>query len=761
MLKDLPADSRTLRQIELDCDLAVVGGGLAGLCCAVTAARAGSRVVLVHDRPVLGGNASSEIRMIILGATSSRANNNRWSREGGLIDEILVENVYRNPLGNPVLLDSLLLEKAVAEDNLKLLLNTPVFEVEKRGNRIVSIGGFCPQNQTRYHVRARLFCDASGDGIAGFLGGAAFRMGAEGPEEFDERFAPKPEFGELLGHTLYFYSKDAGRPAPFVAPAFAMRDVAKITRHLRISPRDYGRQLWWLEYGGRLDTVHDTEEIKWELWRVVYGIWDFIKNSGRFPDVDNLTLEWVGTIPGKRESRRFEGDYILSQRDVVERRMHADTVSYGGWALDLHPADGIYSELPPCVQWHSKGIYPIPYRALYSRNVENLFLAGRIISASHVAFGSTRVMATCAHAAQSVGAAADFCRREGCLPRDVGSGARLAALRLALSREGQYIPGYRRRDPADLAQQAEISASSTRALTEIPADGAPRVLAQPWALLAPLSEGPVPGMTFAVRSNVDTWLDIALRVPAPSEIPCFTPEVTLSERRVAVSSTGNQRLRVDFDVTLERPGYAFICISANPDVELACAANPITGLISVTHLGMACVTEGAVQKPGRDIGVDTFEFWRTLPAPDDRPIAVEFDAPLEPFSPRAVANGVARPTDRPNAWAAALDDPNPALTLRWKTRVRISRVVLVFDTDLDNPLFSVLTEHPERVLPCCIREYTIKDGTGRVLHHETSNHQTRGVARFTAPVETDCLHIEFISPQPGIPAAVFEVQCYE
>ena len=153
--------------------------------------------------------------------------------------------------------------------------------------------------------------------------------------------------------------------------------------------------MWWLEYGGRFDTVHETEKIKWELWKVVYGIWDHIKNSGEFPDAGNLTPDWAGMILGKRESRRFEGDYMLIQQDVVEQRPHYDAVSFGGWSIDLHPADGVFSEKPGCNQWHSKGVYQIPYRCMYSRNIRNLFLAGRIISASHAAFGSSRVMATC------------------------------------------------------------------------------------------------------------------------------------------------------------------------------------------------------------------------------------------------------------------------------------------------------------------------------------------------------------------------------
>ncbi len=171
--------SRSLRQDVLTADLVIIGGGLAGTCCAITAAREGIKVILVQDRPVLGGNASSEVRLWVLGATSHMGNNNRWAREGGVIDEILVENMYRNPEGNAVIFDTVLLDKVVTEPNITLLLNTAVFEVTKADDSIAAVKGFCSQNSTEYVLKAPLFCDASGDGVVGLSAGAAFRMGAE------------------------------------------------------------------------------------------------------------------------------------------------------------------------------------------------------------------------------------------------------------------------------------------------------------------------------------------------------------------------------------------------------------------------------------------------------------------------------------------------------------------------------------------------------------------------------------------------------
>jgi hypothetical protein len=435
------AAKRGLHRVNLSTDLAVIGGSLSGTCAAITAARAGIRVVLIQDRPVLGGNASSEVRLWILGATSHMGNNNRWAREGGVLDEICVENMHRNPEGNPVIVDTILLEKVKAEPNITLLLNAAVDDVAKAGpDRIASVRAYSSQNETEYIVSAPLFCDASGDGVVAFRAGAAFRMGAEAKEEFGEQFTPTDEYGQLLGHSMYFYSKDTGKPVRYVAPSFALKDITKLPKWKQLTPTLNGCRLWWLEWGGRGDTVHNTEDIKWELWRVVYGVWDYIKNSGNFPEAANLTLEWVSMIPGKRESRRFEGDYILRQQDIIEQRSHPDAVSYGGWSIDLHPADGVYSEFPSCSQYHAKGIYQIPYRSLYSRNISNLFLCGRIISVSHVAFGSTRVMATCSNSGQAAGMAAALCVKHRLTPRDISSPQRIGVLQRELMKAGQHIP---------------------------------------------------------------------------------------------------------------------------------------------------------------------------------------------------------------------------------------------------------------------------------------------------------------------------------
>lgn len=739
---------------QFDTDLCVVGGGLAGTCCAITAARAGARVVLIQDRPVLGGNASSEVRLWILGATSHMGNNNRWAREGGVVGEILVENMHRNPEGNPYIVDTILLEKVLCESRITLLLNTTVLDCEKMpedADRIASVRAYCSQNETAYHVSARMFADASGDGILGFVSGAAFRMGAECAEEFGEKFAPDEAYGKLLGHSLYFYSKDVGKPVTFVPPSFALKDLANaIPRYRQFNTSTYGCRLWWIEYGGRLDTIHDTETIKWELWKVVYGVWDHIKNSGEFPDAANLTLEWVGTIPGKRESRRFEGDYMLDQNDIINQTHFEDCVSYGGWSIDLHPADGVYSPRGGCDQYHSKGVYGIAYRCLYSRNISNLFLAGRIISSTHVAFGSTRVMGTCAHSGQAVGMAAATCVAQNLLPRDLSQGQFLCNLQRDLMRVGQYIPGFKLEDQADLAQQATICCSGSLSLNALPDGKVVLKLDRDRAQMLPVSRGTLPKVCMFLDVNQDTQLQLQVRIS--SRQMNHTPDVILASRQIAVKSGDNQKVVFDFDVDVDKDCYAFFCLMKNEQVSVHLSEQRITGVLSVYH--------HHDQKPATEIGVDHFEFWSPMRRPGGQNFAVTIEPALAVFGAGNVVNGIARPVACPNAWVAALDDPQPTLHLQWDMSQVIRKIVLTFDADYDHPMESILWGQPEHDMPFCVKAYRVTDDQGNVVHACDDNHQAINVIALNDALHTRSLNIRVLSSHGPCPAAVFEVRCY-
>lgn len=748
--------ARQMRVSDMEVDLVVAGGGLSGVCCAITAARAGARVALVQDRPVLGGNASSEVRLWVLGATSHMGNNNRWAREGGVIDELLVENIFRNPEGNAIIFDTVMLEWVQREPNIRLLLNTAVDAVDLDATGAISqVGAYCSQNQTRYTLAAPLFCDASGDGVLGFLAGAAFRIGAEVRSEFNEGMAPEHEEHSLLGHSLYFYSRNTESPVRYVPPDFALPDITAIPRFRELKATDSGCRLWWLEYGGTRDTVYETEEIKWELWKVAYGVWNHIKNSGEFPDAANLTLEWMGTIPGKRESRRFEGAAMLTQQDIVEQHRYPDAVSYGGWAIDLHPPEGIYSAKPGCEQWHSKGVYQIPYRTMYSRNVPNLFLTGRIISASHLAFGSTRVMATCAHNGQAVGMAAAMCAQQALLPRDLVETSRMHALQQRLLRAGQWIPGLVAHDAMDLAHSARVTASSELQLDRLVPDGEWADLDKPTALLLPLAVGPVPSVAFHLRAASQITLKVLL---TSASLPGnTTPDLTLAVHEITLTP-GEQVVALEFDVSLDRAQHGFVVLLPTQGVQVGLSRDQVTGLLTVAQKMNKAVSKGLVQIPPADCGIDTFAFW----LPDRRPVARNLAAELIPaltgFAATNVVNGYARPWTAANAWIPDRDDSAPSLNLTWPAPVSIRQIEVSFDTDFDHPMESVLMGHPENVMPACVTAFAIT-ANGVELAHVKDNHQTRYTVTLNTAAVTSELTLHLLKWGAAMPA-IFEVRCY-
>lgn len=757
MLAEPPSAKRDLRLLDLAVDLVVTGGGLAGTCCAIAAAREGLQVVLVQDRPMLGGNASSEVRLWILGATSHLGNNNRWSREGGIVNEILEENLYRNRQGNPYILDTILLEKCYDEPNLTLLLDTAVYSLEKADpDTIAAIHAICPQNSTHYRLSAPLFCDASGDGIVGFMAGAAFRMGAEGRAEFGEAFAPDAGYGQLLGHSMYFYTKDVGTPVKYTAPSWALKDITRIPHFRRFNTNMQGCNFWWLEYGGRLDTVHQSQEIKHELSRVIYGVWDHIKNSGEFPDAETLTLEWVGQIPGKRESRRFEGDYMLNQNDVVNRNIFPDAVAHGGWAIDLHPADGLYSALPSCTQWHSKGIYGIPYRCYYSRNINNLFLAGRIISASHVAFGSTRVMATCGAGGQAVGIAAARCRAGNCQPRDLTAAPAMQDLRTHLDRAGQFLVGGAPADPADLAAAARASASSRFILSELMVNKAWVRLDSAWAMLVPLQGGTAPSFTFEVAAEQSTTLRVELW--KSSRAAEFSME-ELIEALDVPAPEGRSTCCAAMRTVLPRDSYYFVKLAEDQAIRVRVSDQRLTGVVALSNAFNKAVATSAVQAPPAGIGVDRFEFWLPKRRPEGKNLALKIEPAVDLFGPQNVLRGPARPTHLPNAWVADPADPAPELWLDWPERVAIGSVIIEFDPDWDHPMESVLMTHPEEVVPFQVKDFDVLDGDGRIIHQQRDHHSARFALVLPEVLETRRIGLK-IHATHGAPAAVFRIRCH-
>ncbi len=758
MFLEAPAFSRELKLLEYSSDLVVVGGGLAGVCAAISAARSGLQVSLIQDRPVLGGNSSSEVRLWILGATSHMGNNNRWARESGVINEIMIENLHSNKEGNPIIFDSILLDKVKKEKNISLFLNTSIYHVDKLDNdTISSVIGYCSQNETKYIFHSKLFSDCSGDGIVGFLSGAAFRMGAESSEEFGEQFAPSSEYGELLGHSIYFYSKDTGMPVKYSPPSFSLDVSKEIPRYKSFNSKDFGCRLWWIEYGGRKDTVHDTEEIKWELWKVVYGVWNHIKNSGEFPEAENLTLEWVGMIPGKRESRRFEGDYMIIQQDIVEQRKHADAVAFGGWSIDLHPGDGVFSEKPGCNQWHSKGIYQIPYRSLYSRNITNLFFAGRIISASHVAFGSTRVMATSAYLGQAVGNAAYLCLQKNCTPKELYTLNHITELQSYLGKVGHFIPDVLPTDTDNLINQAQIKTSSEFQLSSLAGNGEWYILEESIAQLLPIKSGKIPDFKFSIIGLDETKLDVEIRLS--SKIGNFTPDVTIFKHCLDVVAGANE-LVISSDYQLLEDQYVFFIIHKNSKVKVEYSDVRITGVLSVFNTINVAVSNYGKQEAPENIGIDSFDFWVPKRRPEGKNLAFSLSQPLMGFELANLTSLIQRPTFQTNAWVASLHDDSPELRIKWEQKQTLQTLKICFDPDWDHPLESVLINHPESIIPFCVQDVRIYDDHNNLIFEKVGNYETIISINLAVPLSTRELVIRLAKAHTHIPVSLFSIQIY-
>lgn len=445
--------------VDLETDVLVAGGGLAGVCAALAAARNGARVVLVQDRSRLGGNSSSEVRMHVVGA-NSHAGRPGW-REGGLIEELRLDDAANNPQRSWELWDLLLYDKLVSEPNLTLLLETTLYSAQAREGRIERVLARCDKTEHLYRVAAKLYVDATGDSRLGLEAGAELRRGREARAEFGESLAPERADQETLGSSILFTSRRHATPMPYTPPSWARRITREQLRFRDVSPQNWEYGYWWIEWGGDHDTIRENERIRFELLSIVTGVWDYVKNSGEHPDSAHWALEWVGMMTGKRGSRRLVGDTIVSQADLV-RGTWPDAVSIGGWPLDDHPPGGFdRSDLPPNTVVRTDEVYALPLRAFYSRNVSNLMMAGRNISATHAAFTSTRVMATCACVGQAVGTAAALCVAEALLPRQLAASARLVdRLQQTLLRQDQTIRGVVNHDPRDLARGARVRASA-------------------------------------------------------------------------------------------------------------------------------------------------------------------------------------------------------------------------------------------------------------------------------------------------------------
>jgi hypothetical protein len=501
-----PAE-RHMRLVDLETEVLVAGGGLAGVCAAIAAARNGAKVVLVQDRSRLGGNSSSEVKMHVVGA-NQHTGRPGW-REGGLIEELRLADAVNNPQRCWELWDLLLYDKVVSEPNITLLLETALYGVQVNEGRITEAVARCDRSEHIYRIRAKVFCDCTGDSRLALEAGADMRTGREGRGEYNESLAPEAPDDRTLGSSILFTSRLYRRHMPFTPPSWARKIAREQLIHRRIDSWEYG--YWWIEWGGDKDIIEDNERIRFELLSIVMGVWDYIKNSGEFADSGFWAMDWVGMMVGKRGSRRLLGDYVLTQQDLMKGGF-ADAVAIGGWAMDAHPPEGFdRPDLPPNTTVRPPEVYDIPLRSLYSRNIANLFMAGRNISASYIAFTSARVMATCAVEGQAAGTAAAQCVAGGILPRELARDrGQVERLQQTLLRDDQTIKGRANRDTSDLARSAAVSASAEdgAAKAGLVLDGFVRNIPDQHGEPAELHQWAAP-----VEEGTPAWIDLVWENP--------------------------------------------------------------------------------------------------------------------------------------------------------------------------------------------------------------------------------------------------------
>ena len=446
--------SSPLTTVVHNTDVCVGGGGIGGMFTAISAARHGAKVVLMQDRPVLGGNASSEIRMWISGA-GTRV---RDLQETGIMEELQLENMHRNPRRNFTTWDALLYEMVRFEPNIELLLNCTCCDATMDGSRIESVRGFQLTTYKWHEVHAKIFVDSSGDSILAPLTGAEYKVGREAKSEYNEEFGLEQADNHTMGMSILIQCRETDHPISYTPPAWAYDfpdDDA-----MNNKPHDLhaiNTNFYWVELGGMQDSIGDTEEVRDELLKIAFGVWDHMKNHGDH-GAENWDLEWIGFLPGKRESRRYVGDYVLTQHDVENCTPFVDTIAYGGWQIDNHLPGGFRMDAKGGAHLQKRRLsepYPIPFRSLYSHNIENLMFAGRNISASHVAFSSTRVMGTIGLLGQAAGTGAAIAVRHDLTPRQACQ-QYITEIQDTLMEDDCFLPGLRRKI-APLSKEATLT----------------------------------------------------------------------------------------------------------------------------------------------------------------------------------------------------------------------------------------------------------------------------------------------------------------
>jgi hypothetical protein len=671
-----------------DFDVVVVGAGSTGCGAAVAAARTGAKTALVHDRPVLGGNASTELGVPTCGA--ARHDN---AREGGLNEEA---NLVRAKNGFPKMSEAYAIQ-AAGEKNLTVFNNSRVVGVEMAGQSIRSVKAVNTLTLAPSRVRGKLFIDCTGDGWVGYYAGAISRFGRESRDEFGETAAPPKEdritmSGCIMGNlALAYRAENTGHPVDYAPPAWAVKLPPPEEFHR--TTKGVGGQ-WWLEHPGDFDDLEEPERARDELIRISFAYWGWVKNAWAEKDkARNFEMTYVPHIDARRETRRLVGDYILKQQDAEAGTMFPDRISYGGWSLDVHNPKGILSgkEGP----YYFDGfvpIYSIPYRTIYSTNVPNLFFAGRCMSVTHIALGTVRVEATLSTVGQAAGTAAALCAKYGVSPRELGQ-RYIKDLQQRLLKDDQYIPELANEDSDDLARTAKVAASSTRSYTEY-SKGSYKTdeehpLNMPRAVLFPrgLTER-LGKVNLCLISEAKEPVELTLHVRGAKAAGDFSSETDLATATAMVPAGRRAYVSFKLDCPLTDP-YVWLWLPKTPGVSWV-------------------QMEGAMPEGCRAYGGGKGKPWTVVKGHQ----YAFYAEPALKFQtdnrPENVIDGVSRIVGKQShVWASDPKQPFPQwIELDFGKAVEVNSVRLTFDSDF------ALT-FPERPVPRqLVKDYRVESFDG-------------------------------------------------
>ena len=539
-------------------DTVVVGGGLAGTFAAVASARMGCRTALVQNRPMLGGNASTEIRVPPGGDLTREPLD---PGEGGIIEEV------RGPVqGYP----ERMLKVVRAEPKLDLLLSTHATGVVmKAPDRIEAVTAVNVKTNQRLRLAGTIFIDCTGDGSVGVWAGAEYRHGREPRAMYQESRAPAVGDSHTLGGTLRYASRLRAEPVEFKAPAWARKfpkcDDFGPQRHPQVR---FGDWQWVIEYGGVRNTYDDAEEVRDELLRIIWGMWDHAKNHcpRLEKEAARCELSWVSHVVGKRESRRLIGDYVMTEHDVGNQTLFPDRVAYGGWGIDLHPPGGFYDPGPPAEFSHEVK-FSVPLRSLYSKNIQNLMMAGRCTSVSHAALGTTRLMITCGLQGQAVGTAAGLCKERNTTPRGLYQ-RHVGELQQQLLKDGCYLIDLPNEDPGDLARGAAATASSVAPPQNPELLGRLKVhpLGCDRAVMFRVTADRIDRVSLYLHSEKDKPTPVELRLRKAPRLGDFSSTDELATASAVVPAGSEGWVAFELGAKVE-PGYYYVWLPRSPGLS--------------------------------------------------------------------------------------------------------------------------------------------------------------------------------------------------